>query len=1803
MKSSIGSNTELVIQCLRSSCGGVTIFLTACLLTFSTLSEIRGQDYPNISWVRTFSNLDSSSAKDVCADPDGNFYYVGTTGGDYHNVIKRGTKLLLTKVNANGVSMWSHSFGASGGYFNDSSALGVAADRSRGVYVWGHFDSSINLVSSKLYGTNGHFFILKLSDGGSEVWVKQLQLTGNAFVNAFVHAGSVTSDGVAYFVVQTDSQANIAGVPLSDAGIYLFRMDSAGSVLWVKKIPTTVKLATTPDGGVCLAGSYSGALAILGANLPTTSVTAGFVVVVNSQGDLLSVKTLESSTGLTVSAASIDGAGSLLLAGRFTGKLVLGAESHQSEGDNDAFVAKLNNSGRTLWTKIIGGPGAENVVGMGLDNYGNPSVGFYSTEEVFSVDGMSITGRFGIVSYGSEGNVSWLRGVKPGGNWPNLNAFTANGIGNCVFAGYFYRRVVLSGKTYESYYYDGNGRWRDSWAGLVLGFTILPPSITVGPQSTIAKVGEGIVLKVSVSGSLPLQYEWFHDGIPILALATNELRIQSVQRGDKGDYSVRVSNVQGTAQSSTASLTICPLELGAISVNPPKTVHEIGSSLIYSVNFDGHPLDFEFEWKLKGVGSDAQIPVVEDTDATSWMSHARGVGFKEVTYAPSGAEALTDRYFICRYRSINNHPCGADWTAWTTPVLVPGWIKRVIGEFGNSSQDPKNGLIASKEGQFLAFSRPVDSIINMIELAGPPWNERSTVTEQEFNSMGLIGAYQTVFERALELSIESEAPPVDASINNALLFAATRISDLQMLLGNEAYADATDPTITITTTQGSYQGEPSTLFCFQNQASINSLLEEELALLRGNNVAGVSPVFNRLRWNFTGSDGEVSYRNNYNVANLAQAQQKHPQGHGDAWGYYLSAVKPYYRLLRNPSFNWQQRLEAVNVGGQVQQVSFLDERKFARAAAARARTGAEVLRLTDRKMYRAQPEEQLDMFQDPDPAVGLGVSATASRAGQGAYFDWITANAILPPGAGGTDATIVDRSTVSELREVAGVFRDIQQEADQVDGGLNPMGLSRNVVPFDINPDEISKGNTHFDQIYARALSVLVNTKTVFDYTRGFTEQLGRQADESQRYEITALERRADFTNQLISIYGQPYVEDTKGINRTYPEGYAGPDLFHFMYVDNLDVLSEVAIATQVVTLNVQDLVAGANGALSRREYPVTFNLDRADFGITKPANWGSRPVPGELQLHQSEMFQTLLRFEKALKEYDNLLAQIEDQAELLQLQYNVNGREIQLLYGYQSKVAKYNEQIRRAREEQIRMANKARKRRKFAKFVSVGIQIVGAIAAPKEGQAQAWTQAGVGLADAIGEWQAGRFEAKALGATLPELAAQQAKEMAEIDLRIQLTSLHQEVDLKQKVNQLAQLIRQEALARLELYSIDEALDEGAGKYAATLARGQALLDAYLRFQQQTADQLQKYRQQDMAFRIFRSDALQKYRTQFDLAARYLALAANAFDFETNLRHGEELMDDIVRARTVGLITAGVPQRSGGGLASIMDRMDQIWSPGLKNQLNFSNPDIETGRFSLRYEMFRIQPGVSGDGIWREMLTRSIVTNLLELPEFKRYCTPPTPLSPVEPAIVIPFSTTVKFGYNFFGWPLGGADSTYDSTHSATKIASVGVWFSGYNNLSSGLPNTPRIYLVPVGEEIMRSPFDGNVTRAWRVLDQVLPLQTFPLSSGDFSGFGWSPKDVWQPDVETSGDPSFVAIRKFASFKAFHDKGSFTAEETIRNHRLIGRSVWNTRWLLIIPGGNLLNDRNRGIQIFINGPQKDGNGVSDIKLFFQTYSH
>ena len=125
-------------------------------------------------------------------------------------------------------------------------------------------------------------------------------------------------------------------------------------------------------------------------------------------------------------------------------------------------------------------------------------------------------------------------------------------------------------------------------------------------------------------------------------------------------------------------------------------------------------------------------------------------------------------------------------------------------------------------------------------------------------------------------------------------------------------------------------------------------------------------------------------------------------------------------------------------------------------------------------------------------------------------------------------------------------------------------------------------------------------------------------------------------------------------------------------------------------------------------------------------------------------------------------------------------------------------------------------------------------------------------------------------------------------------------------------MLREERVFRLEMLAQAQKVDQVAGNYEAAVAKGLRLIEERIAFRKNTAAETQASRYQDMTFRIFRNDAIQKYRAQFDVAAKYVFLAAVAYDYETQLLGdrsgaGRAFLTDIVRQRALGEVINGVP--------------------------------------------------------------------------------------------------------------------------------------------------------------------------------------------------------------------------------------------------------------------------------------------------------
>src|SRR5204863_6756640 len=110
---------------------------------------------------------------------------------------------------------------------------------------------------------------------------------------------------------------------------------------------------------------------------------------------------------------------------------------------------------------------------------------------------------------------------------------------------------------------------------------------------------------------------------------------------------------------------------------------------------------------------------------------------------------------------------------------------------------------------------------------------------------------------------------------------------------------------------------------------------------------------------------------------------------------------------------------------------------------------------------------------------------------------------------------------------------------------------------------------------------------------------------------------------------------------------------------------------------------------------------------------------------------------------------------------------------------------------------------------------------------------------------------------------------------------------------------------------------------------GETILARRETLRQRAAAVINGYRTKDLTFRTFRNEALEQYRSLFDLASRYTYMTAKAYDYETGLlgsTEGKAFISSIVASRSLGDVHDGdvfatVSSLGDNGLAGAMAKM------------------------------------------------------------------------------------------------------------------------------------------------------------------------------------------------------------------------------------------------------------------------------------------
>ncbi len=179
-------------------------------------------------------------------------------------------------------------------------------------------------------------------------------------VAAATQARAIVTDeqGFSYVVGTT---AGDLGSNISDGknDLFLTKVDSEGNVVWQRTLGAAgsaegAAISLAPNGDIVVAGSVSGAF-----NSSDDSQTDILVSRFSAAGAELSSTAIRQIGNETASAVTVGDDGSIYVAGR------------ASQGGGDAFVARLDATGKVQERRLIDSGGSDSITALAIDGSGN----------------------------------------------------------------------------------------------------------------------------------------------------------------------------------------------------------------------------------------------------------------------------------------------------------------------------------------------------------------------------------------------------------------------------------------------------------------------------------------------------------------------------------------------------------------------------------------------------------------------------------------------------------------------------------------------------------------------------------------------------------------------------------------------------------------------------------------------------------------------------------------------------------------------------------------------------------------------------------------------------------------------------------------------------------------------------------------------------------------------------------------------------------------------------------------------------------------------------------------------------------------------------------------------------------------------------------------------------------------------------------------------------------------------------------------------------------------------------------------
>lgn len=427
------------------------------LLTFSFYT-IFGQTAPDWLWTQRGGGSFIDTGYSIATDSSGNSYVTGPFYYDASfgtaSITSNGeADMFVAKLDSEGNWLWA--VGAGGTWDDYGYGYGIAVDAWGNCYVSGYFYDNAVFGADTLNGAGNYdCYVAKLDTNGNWLWARR---AGGLDYDAALSL-DVDTNGNCYITGWFSATADFGSTNLTSTGgwdIFTAKLDTDGNWLWAAGAGSSYNsggLGISVDnfGNSYITGTYEDTIMVGSDSLSCSGYNDVFVAKLDTNGNWLWAKRAGGTGNEVSSGAIVDNSGNCYVSGYFNGTADFSSTLLTSNGNYDAFAAKIDANGNWLWAVNAGGTGNDYANALELDR-NNCCIfltgSFYNAAQ-FGTNFLTSSGESDIFVARLDADGNWLWTTRGGGASSEEGlGISTDGKGNCYMTGEFYNDIQFGAMT------------------------------------------------------------------------------------------------------------------------------------------------------------------------------------------------------------------------------------------------------------------------------------------------------------------------------------------------------------------------------------------------------------------------------------------------------------------------------------------------------------------------------------------------------------------------------------------------------------------------------------------------------------------------------------------------------------------------------------------------------------------------------------------------------------------------------------------------------------------------------------------------------------------------------------------------------------------------------------------------------------------------------------------------------------------------------------------------------------------------------------------------------------------------------------------------------------------------------------------------------------------------------------------------------------------------------------------------------------------------------------------------------------